>query len=512
MYGTPGLLHNGVQVQRRLLAMQRLVQQQQQLLLQQQQYAIQKQQPPLQQEVALPVIAPIVPLFSRPLSLADLKPSVVVVLQRLIHENLTQYREAIQSKDPLRVQTAIATIYGALSSTLAPFGNLIQELPPRDRVEGLIRSSLDRLLVGQSTTSLERHDNQSSKGERQLDQQKALCVQIISILKQQQAEATALLNLQTLDPVTHSRVANGLVERQRLMDAQSVHLDTLMQLEQQLSATMSRTPQQSSDTIPVSISHDITATPNDSKALSKGDFTRKLPGTASSGCKSKGTNGKETRKRVHAKQKTSEIESPVKHNVRRKRKRPMILPIPRLRKSMIEKDNNIVQERISTNEEKPSTSIFKMKQKKKKQNKKIKSSFVKPDLPKSSSVADIANKTDKNPSSKISRENGKAIKRKRTTEQVGKLPMRKRRVSEKCKTSKNVSPTELVDEVSRSDGPIPDYLPPSSKRALKLLAPHNAPGNTTAGDNAFIIDTALNSLPPRYRKRRRQNIDYSGQC
>ncbi len=578
MYGNPGLLHDAEQVQR-LLVMQRLVQQhrqqQQQLLLQQQQHAIQKQQQPLLQVLAVPVIAPIVPPFSQPLTLADLKPSVLLVFQRLIQEHLTQYRQAIQSKDPLRAQTTIASVYDALLSACAPLKNLIQGLPPRDRIEGLILSSFDLLVAGHGKADNQRQDiesktisndsgndsskvegsavpkdtisdsvgipkgmtinlhakrayrkavtmqildqqkieakqkqqaklnannrqdyqqeshhgavsqkeckqldtlnNQGSEGamlqQRQLDHQKMLCVHIISLLKHQQAEATALLNLQTLDPVTRSRVASGLVERQRLMDVQSAHLDTLIKLDQQFSATTNRTPQHLSDTKPpVSISDKITTTPKESKALSKGEFTSKLSGTASSKCKSKeDTKGKETTINAYGRQKAPEKESSEKDNIRSKRKRPMILPIPRSRKS-------------------------------------------KPDLPKSSSVVDIANKIDKNPSSKINRENGKAVKWKRTTKRVGTLPMRRGKLSENCKTTKNVFSPEVGEASRRSDGPIPDYLPPSSKRALKLLAPHNAPGNTTAGDNAFIIDTALNLLPPRHRKRRRRNIDYSGQC
>lgn len=161
MYGNLGLPQNAVQVQR-LLAMQRLQQyQQQQQLLLQQQNAIRNHHRPLQQVLCFPAIAPIrqiVPLISQPLALTDFKQSVLDVFQRLIHEHSNQYREAIQKKNESRAKTIVKNVNDALLATCAPFGNLIQE--PKDRLECLIRSSLDAL-VGQSKASKEHQAGKS---------------------------------------------------------------------------------------------------------------------------------------------------------------------------------------------------------------------------------------------------------------------------------------------------------------------------------------------------------------
>jgi hypothetical protein len=58
------------------------------------------------------------------------------------------------------------------------------------------------------------------------------------------------------------------------------------------------------------------------------------------------------------------------------------------------------------------------------------------------------------------------------------------------------------NEAPKPDGPIPRFLPASVQRALKRLAPHNDAGRTTAGDNAFILDTALYSARETRRRRR----------
>ena len=571
--------------------MQRLQQyQQQQQLLLQQQNAIRNQQRPLQQGLCVPVIAPIrqiVPPISQPFALTDFKPSVLVVFQRLIHEHSPQYREAIQKKNESRANTIVKSVNDALLATCAPFGNLIQELPPADRLECLIRSSLD-VLVGQSKASKKRQAVQSKttpegsndsgndskvKGlavtksskthhkqqqanhttdgqqqsnlgaasqkrfsdmdtlsklgiaetvsmlrQRQLDHQKMLCVQIISILKQQQADAKALLNQQTLDPVTRSGLANGLLDRQRLMDAQSAHLDKLMQLEKQIST-------KSPDTKTVVKSQKIARTSKEEtkEALSKGDFKGKSSGNVSSKSNShvKKNKMKSTKRDDQTKlkdkiekPKISQIESPEKCNTHRKRKRSMVLPISQSRKTMTRKDeDNVDADRIAATAKKTSPSVFKQKNQGKKMKSKLTStrikSLLKSDVSKSSSLADIPSKSDKIPPPRVNRENRKSVKRRKGKKRTGKALIRTKELSTKRKTTKASSPE--VSEVSRSDGPIPGYLPPSVQKALKRLAPHNIPGNTTVGDNAFIIDTALNSSSRREQTRRRKNIDYSKQ-
>jgi hypothetical protein len=58
------------------------------------------------------------------------------------------------------------------------------------------------------------------------------------------------------------------------------------------------------------------------------------------------------------------------------------------------------------------------------------------------------------------------------------------------------------NEGPKTNGSIPRFLPASIQRALKRLAPHNNAGHTTAGDNAFILDTALYSARETRRRRR----------
>ena len=588
MYGNLGLPQNAVQVQR-LLALQRIQQyQQQQQLLLQQQNAIRIQQRPLPQALRFPVIAPIrpiVPPISQTFTLTDFKPSVLVVFQRLIHEHSTQYREAIQKKNESRAKTIVKNVNDALLATCAPFGNLFQELPPKYRLQCLIRSSLD-VLVGQSKASKKRHviqskttpkgsnnsgndsiveglaaakssktrhkqqqanhttnrqqqsnlgaasqqrfpeiDTLSNQGnteafsmlrQRQLDHQKMLCLQIISILKQRQTDAKALLNQQTLDPVTRSGLANGLLDRQRLMDAQSAHLDRLMQLEKQIST-------KSPDTKTAVKSQKTARTPNEKKeALSKGDFKEKSSGKVSSKSNSqvkktqtKSKQDQETKSKNKIEEPNiARIESREKCNTHRKRKRSMVLPISQSRKTMTRKDeDNVDAGRIRATAKKTSPSVLKQKTQRKKmkstQNSTRIKSLAKPDVSKSSSLADIPHKSDKIPPPRINRENRKSVKRKKMKKRTGKALIRTKEHSTKRKTTKVSSPE--VNEVSRSDGPIPGYLPPSVQKALKRLAPHNIPGNTTVGDNAFIIDAALNFSSRREQKRRRKNIDYSKQ-
>jgi len=69
-------------------------------------------------------------------------------------------------------------------------------------------------------------------------------------------------------------------------------------------------------------------------------------------------------------------------------------------------------------------------------------------------------------------------------------------------------------KVSPSDGVIPSFLPASVQKALKELAPHNTPGNTTAGDNSFILSNALyasqsESRGRRSRRGKKKKINYN---
>ena len=72
---------------------------------------------------------------------------------------------------------------------------------------------------------------------------------------------------------------------------------------------------------------------------------------------------------------------------------------------------------------------------------------------------------------------------------------------ETVQKKQKVDPTSDVH--SSDGGSIPNYLPESVQRALRRLAPHNSAGSTTAGDNDFIVKTALHSDTSRSRRSRK---------
>ena len=499
-------------------------------------------------------------ISSPPLAMADLKPSVQLVFKRLLRDYSDQYRIANEEKEKSKAQSIVKTFYDIIASECAPTEELVKELPPRNRLEDLIRSSLDFGLTRASTKTKtvqkpygkQKPSSQASldsvegtatndsdrtgipagvtislsakrayrqaveeANKKNLDQQQAIlrlnqqqeylrqlnnclasqnripandlldrqetlclqhrcmehyeqkrqCMQVIAVLEQWQSEARNILNRQSLDPVTRSKIANGLLERQYVIDSQSVHLDTLIEQEKKLSARTNPTLNRLSAKKETNTSDSTTIAAKEVKDSSKGDAM-----------------GKPSAK---AEKKPSTLKKTRQNKKKKKKSTPFLNRIE---------------------------------------------GVVRPDMPTSSALVDVGNDGDSNHSSVTMKMSHTATLEKKTRKTSIDRKRRKKKRKKQSKRKKAVEnpqplvvpekkPPEIQSGISapasedepqgsRSDGPIPEYLPASVQKALKHLAPHNIPGNTTVGDNAFIIDTALYDSSSRVqtRKRRRDNI------
>ena len=430
----------------------------------------------------------------------------------------------------------------------------LQENPWASQQQQLLQQRRQEFLVGQEMIQ---------RTQMQFRQQRMQRMQLIQFLQHKQEQTRVILSVPNMDPVMRCKLAEELLNRQALIDAEMCSINGAPSKVVAATSQDGNTTNKETGVLPSiessSFKRYATKQPFDTesrKNVTNNNPDRKIP------VRPKATSADDTETIGDAKQATSEhqgneqndkplnssqAENTAPKSNGRKRKRPMTLPLaraqktkklaPKQKKSLCPASPSILPEdsfdeffetektEATTKKKKPPKKepismlkkgteipIKKMKKKKKESTLPMTRAETKTEAHKGSSQGSSIQSVGPDQTEAATKKTVDFLETEETEATVKKkkiiLITEVKKSMGVPKQKKSIFSSILEEKNDTEKTPlgtsVPKHLPPSVQKALKLLAPHNVPGHTTAGDNEFILDNALSSSTSSSRRASRR--------